>query len=607
MRRACLLLILSLLGVIPSFAAEGPDDLYVQVYQLIQDGDRLQMRGETAPARTSYLDAYNRLARLQTAYPRWNDSVVQFRLNDLVEKLRAMPADPTALAPRGGVQPPARPAGTGPGPLEQPLPANAELQIRELQNQVQRLKDENSILQVKLTEALSARAASIDPQELRKAEQRILSLEKEKEILAAVLEREKSRGTAAGAAASTAAVEEALKSSRAELAKQIETTNRLVRENEVLQVRLRDAERQLALARQTPAPPATAPPVTAPVSNQRPAPAPTPAPPPSSAPSSPDEVTRLQAELAILRLEKQTLEESQRDLQARLAGRSTNSANSTMPGASRDEVIRQVNTTSRDMLENQARTEAVERELASLKNRVQVLEAERVPYTREELALFQPPALDLGRTNRNRPRTAPREYPVRDQRLFDQVRVDFEARRYPEAERTLTEMLRTDTGNVMIMGSLATTQIQQRRFTEAEATLSRALRVDPTSPDILKLFGKLSYDQKKFDAALDYFSRSAQLDPRDPETLNYLGITLAEKGQRRAAETSVRRAIEVFPAYDEAHYNLAVIYASQDPPFAELARWHYQKAISLGYRANPELQKKIEQGAGAGSTAPPRP
>ena len=600
MKRIWLLLILLVAGASLPLRAQGPDDTYVQVYQLIQDGDRIRASGQTAQARIIYLEAYDKLARLQTAYPRWNDSVVQFRLNDLVDKLRSLPAEaaPPSQNPanRGsGTSRPLAPSSGAPSlpavPPVQPLSPDAENRIRALQEQVQRLSDENAILQVKLTEALSARAASVDPQELRKAEQRILALEKEKEILGAALE--KARGTPLTAAANSAALEEALKSSRAELAKQLELVNQLMREKEVLEVRLRDALRLQA----GPAAPAPLPQTPAlPASKETAQPAP---PPKSAPPPNPDTAPRLQAEVAGLSLEQQRLEANQKEIQAKLAGRGLGGADAgtsaTMPGPVRDDLLRQLNAATRDLIDNQARLEATDKELAALKTPVRVIESERIPYTPEELALFKPPELDFAKTNRARVRSAIREYPVRDQKLLDQATVDLQARRYPEAERSLTEILRTDGANVEVLGDLAIAQVSQRRFAEAETTLTRAFNLDPTSPRTLRLLGGINYDQKKFDAALDYFNRATHLDPLDPVGLHYLGITLAQKGQRRAAETSIRRAIEVAPNYADAHYQLAVIYADQQPPFAELARWHYQKAIGLGYPENPDLEKKIEQ------------
>jgi len=41
-----------------------------------------------------------------------------------------------------------------------------------------------------------------------------------------------------------------------------------------------------------------------------------------------------------------------------------------------------------------------------------------------------------------------------------------------------------------------------------------------------------------------------------------------------------------------------VIYLNQDPPLAELARWHYQKALGAGQPPNPDLEKMLaEKGA----------
>jgi len=35
------------------------------------------------------------------------------------------------------------------------------------------------------------------------------------------------------------------------------------------------------------------------------------------------------------------------------------------------------------------------------------------------------------------------------------------------------------------------------------------------------------------------------------------------------------------------------VYALQQPPFLELARWHYDKALALGGKPNPEIEKRL--------------
>ena len=101
--------------------------------------------------------------------------------------------------------------------------------------------------------------------------------------------------------------------------------------------------------------------------------------------------------------------------------------------------------------------------------------------------------------------------------------------------------------------------------------------------------------QEKFDEAVDALSRAAKLDPQDPQIQNFLGLALNEKGMRGPAETALRKAIQLMPTYREAHYSLALIYSRQKPPLKELAQWHYRKATLLGYPADPEFEKQLQE------------
>ena len=83
------------------------------------------------------------------------------------------------------------------------------------------------------------------------------------------------------------------------------------------------------------------------------------------------------------------------------------------------------------------------------------------------------------------------------------------------------------------------------------------------------------------------------------------GVTLSHKGQRVAAETALRKALQLDNTYAPAHNNLAVIYLSQTPSLPQLARWHYQKALATGQPHNPELEKMLaDKGAPVASEAP---
>src|SRR5712692_748963 len=86
-----LLLAVSLLALLCGSAvlrAEGPDDDYLRIYNLIQQADALAEGGRGELARQKYSEAQTELDRLQKSYPGWNEQVVQFRLNYVMEKLR---------------------------------------------------------------------------------------------------------------------------------------------------------------------------------------------------------------------------------------------------------------------------------------------------------------------------------------------------------------------------------------------------------------------------------------------------------------------------------------------------------------------------------------
>jgi Flp pilus assembly protein TadD len=123
--------------------------------------------------------------------------------------------------------------------------------------------------------------------------------------------------------------------------------------------------------------------------------------------------------------------------------------------------------------------------------------------------------------------------------------------------------------------------------------VDRAVKLDPNDPASLYLLGILRYRQERLDEALDALSRSAQSNPTNSGTQNYLGCVLADKGQRPAAETAFRKALELDPAYADAHYNLAFVYATEKPPSLALARWHYKRATDLGHSRSEQLEKLL--------------
>ena len=638
MKRLLIVAFAMLLTLSASLRAVGPDDLYIEIYKLIQEGDQLATTGQSETARQRYAEAHAELKQLQASYPNWNMQLVAFRLRMLGGKIapppRALPLEAEAQtdAPES-TQPPGQPQGQPPQtiqplpepvqPARQPAPAptpaplpefdDRDNQIQALRQQVSRLQNDRAILDAKLREALAIQPAAVDPRELARAEERILALEKDKEILRVSLSAAESKAAERNEEGA-AELKAELADARRKLNEQSETILALRQEKTLLQQHLEAATRSdqsaslraenEALKKQLAEKPAASaaqagnPQLEKELASTK-----------AALQSSRDTMNSLQVRLRTLQEERDRLETARRDLEAKLAAAPTAAS----PGESvklvelqkeRDELQAKLAETTRQLADNRARAAQAEIQPAALRSldeaagmraRLEVLEARKVPYTIEELALFKKPQAPAVVASAPPQPAAAKELSASTATLLAEAQSAFGARRFEEAEKKYQEVLEFDDKNTATLQRLSAVQLEQNRPKDAEANLKRALEVNPRDARTLLLLGIAQFDQDKFDEAFDSLSRSAQADPQNPETQNYLGITLSQKGQRGAAETALRKAIQLSPSYSSAHYNLAVIYATQQPPFTELARWHYQKALAFGHPQNADVEKLIER------------
>lgn len=557
--------------------AQGPDEKYVFIYAQIQEADGLLAKEQLLEAGARYREAHAALKQLEEVHPNWNPKVVAYRLSyiqgkltTLAEKTRPAVANTNTNAPAAPGSPaPAVPAPQPPGvPPTEMISTNQLAQMQAMQEQIAQLSQQNVRLETKLKEAWSVQPAA-DPRELAKAQQAVMDLQKERDLLKASLEEAKTKkpvempDTAAKANLDLAAIEQERKilaDVKEQLARQIELVGTLQKENETLKGQL------AAMTRSTP---------------------------------NADVMTELQAAkttIAALQATNTALATDRAMLEARFAELSQD----LVPRASVQEVLRERDELRKRLASGgressrRSRGKESEQTRAALA-RLEALEAKPVPYSREELALFKQPDVKMTVTDAAPVRKKTRELPPGAGPLMADAQRDMDAGRFNEAERKFSEILRQDDKNVMVLGYLASVQMDQNRLSQAEESLTRALGVERDDPAALYLMGRLRLLQEKFDEALDSLSLSAKSAPDDPRTQYWLGKVLIHKGQRAAAETALRKAVQLRPGWGEAHYSLAVVYATQQPPFKELAQWHYQKALTGGYPRNVDFEKLIEE------------
>jgi Flp pilus assembly protein TadD len=236
-----------------------------------------------------------------------------------------------------------------------------------------------------------------------------------------------------------------------------------------------------------------------------------------------------------------------------------------------------------------AQVAELQNRIETLRARLEVLEAEKTPYTDEEKKLFaepkteSPPANTLEAKVATLPEGAAAEFKAGQAAL---VKANFS-----EAEQKFMHVLKLDEENPLTLANLAMAQMEQGNYDGAEASLVRALQNDEQDAYSLSLMGTLRYRQKKYEEARDHLAKAVKLNPDDASTQQFLGLALKELGQRKAAETALRKAVQIKPGFAEAHHNLAVVYAMQKPPFIALAKFHYAKAVAGGYKKNADLEK----------------
>lgn len=521
-----------------------PDDQYVSIYSLLQQADSLQSAGQTRQAFNEYSQVAEQLQKFQKVFPDWNPRIVNFRLNYVNQKISdltaQMPAAPKAVAPSASGNSAAPSPATGIAPSG----GNGDA----LRTQVDSLRSENATLQAKLREALSAQPAAADTQETAMAQQQVKSLLKENEVLRATVDQQKNAKPAANTK-DVKELESALQETKQRLAAQSARADQLAQEYQAMQAKA-------------------------------------PAPKTSEAPQLQQENLQLKKQLALLQA-------------------SSTPAPAVNPAANAD-----VAKLRAQVAELQSDADVQWLEKVALEKRLQQSQsappvAASAPPVVPPAPPVQPPPQPVATppavpSDVNAPETAEakaaevpafKEVPI--SALAQEAQGYFSAGSYDKAEADYEKILQRDPNNEVALANLAAIEMQEGKLSDADTHICAALAHHPDDAYDLSIYGYLKFRQQKFNDALDALGRAAKIDPRNAQIQNYLGVALNHEGRQAEAEQALLKAVELDPGYAAAHNNLAVVYISEQPPKAELARSHYQKAIENGQPHNADMEKLL--------------
>ena len=582
---ACLVL------AVPRSQAAAADELYVRVFNTILQGDALQSAGQGKQALEKFLTAQDELKKIQAAYKTWEPKLVTFRLqylDDLIKKLSIQ--FPGTVAPAPAVPAVQMSDDTGAAKL-----TGMERQLRDLNNELVKVRTERTDYQQKLKEALAARPKDTDPAEMDKAQKKARDLQKAADLKQIEIEDLSKKITGVSKERDDFQKQVAVLKDKAEVPVLKKENSALKSKVDELTKRAAAGDKSEELARQL-------------VSAK------------ADLKAEQDRATdlakankKMEAILTdpnnatgITVDQFKSLEKKNKDLETAVKALEIQIQKGTADGTKlrqlekeREDLQKQLNELQKQLNEKKKvssnTSDKLEQELAAAQARVAALEARKTPYSAEELALLKgssaPVAAPAPVAKSAKKNSA--DLPPGAASVALEAQRAYAAQRFDEAEKKYLEVLTLDPGNVYTLANLGAAQMELNKLPEAETHLKRALALDGDDAFSLALLGLLKFRQQKSDDAFDALSRAAKLDPDNAQTQNYLGLVLSQKGQREPAEAAFRKAIQLAPGYAVAHYNLAVYYATQQPPTRELARWHYQKAISTGHPKSDELEKLL--------------
>ncbi|MEM9399070.1 MAG: tetratricopeptide repeat protein [Verrucomicrobiota bacterium] len=584
--------------------AATPQDQYLQIYLLIQEADKLETAGQKASARARYEVALKRLRELNETNSDWEPTIVKYRIKYSQEKVTALEgaedANPDQVAPP---IPPELLSGGGTATPPQALPATPSQSISDStispDQQMNNMTPSSDMGMPVISESLTGNTSG----NFSSDSSSNLDSESDPTVLKArIRELEEDLNETRGRLNTAIADAAQLRTKVAELEEQLVAARQgsdndqiqmLMAENASLKDQLLEAQSQINMISGAGGSEAIA--------------------------NLQEQITKLQGQLELARKENEALQETTSEYKVKLEELQTSLAsaeemlNKPNPLTNENQVLRDI---IERQLKEQARRETAKKlamdELSSLgveatrlKTQLDILSSPLIVLSTDELDILRKPKAELVMdpssgsisTTVTKPSmdysTRPR-VPEEFRDVAEEASRRFAEQKFDEAAALYQSILNTYPDSLYALSNLAVVRFQQQNYPEAEKALKAAVKLAPQDAFSHSILGIVLYQQGKYDEAVDILTRAVALDANDPKTRNYLGIAASQKGWQEAAEQECRKAIELDDKYGDAHFNLAVIYATQKPPSRELARRHYQRSLELGVPRDDELEKLLQ-------------
>lgn len=524
-----------------------PQETYLQIYLSIQEAERLESNNQLAEARGRYQKSLQQLQQLKQDYSDWEPVIVRYRINFCKEKLDRLKGssageDVPSTPPPAVATPVIIPQQANPPTL----PPSADSDIAIMRARIQSLENELAVTKNQLATVSNENFKLKDHQQ--ELEEQIAKL----------------RSDTTGEAKYNDLLSENTKLK----AQMDEIKASGMSSEQVKQLQNQLAQTQSKLTEAT---------------NQA-----------TSLQAANDEFRK---QLETLKSQLTTAQDQSKQLEplAQENGVLRDVINRTLKGQARRDAARR-------LVDEELKNLKVES--AVLKTQIDILTSPAVELSAAERDLLRTPTVQVSIDPSNSSIATPLNQGVGDYSSKPRVPTEFKdvaeeavklfaSRQFDAAAAKYQMVLNAYPDSLYALSNLGVVRFQQGNYPEAEKMLREAVQVAPQDAFSHSILGIVLYQQGKYDEAVSILTRAVALDPNDAKSRNYLGISASQKGWQESAEQELRKAIELDPNYGDAHFNLAVIYATQKPPTLEMARRHYSRALELGIPRDEQLEKII--------------
>ena len=169
----------------------------------------------------------------------------------------------------------------------------------------------------------------------------------------------------------------------------------------------------------------------------------------------------------------------------------------------------------------------------------------------------------------------------------------FRAGDFTTAESEFRKILVVEPQNVYALCNLGVTQLRLGNNEEAAETLMRAqaYNFDLEFPHYAR--GAALLRIGRVDEAAEELEDALKINDKNAPAWHTLGLIAIKRNQREVARQHFLKAVEIDPNCAEAHFNLAVLFSTSDPPQLDIARKHYRAAVNGGAAHDSGLDKLL--------------